>query len=113
MGLRAWLRRKGEFPPGLGVGVQKTVLSGELPAQVVAHDEGGFWLIGDGVNEPDPDTNMVLAHIGPVLEANPRLAELSDLPRGTEASWCEEGQHWHREPMRYLGDDEQYQPLGG
>ncbi len=109
--LRRLLNRS--FPRGLGVGVQTTVLAGELPARVVAHDEEGFWLIDDGVHEPDPETNMVLAHIGPVLELNPSVAQLADLPRGTEATWCDDGQHWHRQPLQYLGDDQQYQPLDG
>ena len=54
-------------------------------------------MLMDGHSEMDP-SNMVLTHIGHVLDVTPELHELADLPRSTEALWCEEG-HWHRGPL--------------
>jgi hypothetical protein len=40
-------------PPAV---VQRTVARGELPALVVVHDAEDYWLVGDGVGDPNlPD----------------------------------------------------------
>lgn len=36
------------FPETPGAVVQRTVLSGDLPARLVVHDSGNDWCVGDG-----------------------------------------------------------------
>jgi hypothetical protein len=44
----------GVFPEKLGAVVQRTVLDGHEPAREVVHADDGSWLVGDGVNDPNP-----------------------------------------------------------
>lgn len=104
-------RRRPGFPKGLPAVVQTTVLNGELPAFEVLHDDEGYWLVGDGVNDPNVEGAAVLAHMAHVVQHNPRVVEVADLPRGSCAQWCDDdGGHWHRGPLEYLGEDEEFQP---
>ncbi len=106
-----FFRRRSRFPKGLPVVVQTTVLNGELPAYEVLHDDEGGWLVADRVNDPNVEGAAVLAHMAHVLAHNPRLVDLADMPRGSRAEWCSnDGGHWHRGPLEYLGDDEDFEP---
>lgn len=85
------------------------MLDGTEPARDVLHDDEGHWLVGDGVNDPNTEGACVLAHMGHVLDVNPHVRALADMPRGTQAEWC--GEHWHRRPLGYLPDDEPFEPM--
>jgi hypothetical protein len=55
------------FPDNLGVVVQRTVLSGDLPALVVIHDADNDWVVGDGINDPNAPDACVVAHMSHVV----------------------------------------------
>jgi hypothetical protein len=71
---------------GVGAIVQRTVVNGEMPALVVVHDDEGDWLIGDGVNDPNEDDACDLFHLGHVLELDPSLMQVMDMPDGHMAT---------------------------
>lgn len=66
-----------QFPNELGVVIQRTVLSGELPAFLVIHDADNDWCVGDGVNDPNeqgasvvsPRSRMLLSGTHPWLNS--------------------------------------------
>jgi hypothetical protein len=43
-----WLFPVAAFPETLDAVVQRTVLSGDLPARLVVYDSGNDWCVGDG-----------------------------------------------------------------
>jgi hypothetical protein len=58
----------------------KTVLRGELPALAVAHTDDGLWLVADGVHHPDNADASQFVHLAHLVERDPTLRELADLP---------------------------------
>lgn len=72
----------GLFPQQLGALVQVTVLHGSEPAREVIHAPDGSWMIGDGVNDPNPPGASSIAHIAHVLSRNSSLASLATMPPG-------------------------------
>ena len=70
-------------PPDLAVITVAQVLRGALPILYVAHDEddGGWqFLTGEAVEVSD----AMVVGLGEIVEHDPSLAELADLPTG----WC-------------------------
>jgi hypothetical protein len=80
-----WPFPDGSFPGHLGAVVQRTVLSGELPARLVIHDDENDWCAGDDVNDPDVAGASVIAHMTHVLGTPPfvnwRPSRQDGLPR--------------------------------
>ena len=76
----------GSFPAHLGAVIQKTVLSGELPALLVIHDADNDWAVGDGVNDPNEPGASVVSHITHAIERNSSIATLADLPLGWQVA---------------------------
>ena len=93
------------FPPELGAVVQRTVLSGELPALEVIHSDDNSWLVGDGVNDPNEPGACAATHMLHVIERNSSVADLASLPLGhlavraaVGAPWTIERHEWAAEP---------------
>lgn len=70
------------FPDSLGAVVQRTVLSGELPALEVVHTPDGSWAVGDGVNDPNLPGASIATHIWHAIATNSSIATLATLPPG-------------------------------
>ena len=62
--------------------VQQTVLQGELPAREVVHATDGSWLVGDGVNDPNPPGASVATHLAHAIALNSSIAGLASMPPG-------------------------------
>jgi hypothetical protein len=61
------------------------VISGELPALIVIHDDENDWLIGDAVTDAgDPDASAI-CHVAHVVDLNPSVATTASLPCGYAA----------------------------
>jgi hypothetical protein len=84
----------GAFPSNLGALIQRTVLNGVEPAREVIHAEDGSWLVGDGINDPNPPGASVVAHMSHVIERNSSVAGLADLPVGHIATRTHPGDPW-------------------
>ena len=100
-----WPFPDGEFPEDLGAVVQRTVLDGKLPALLVAHSAEGDWMVGDGVNDPSEPGATVATHMQHVVELDPSIGPLADLPPGRRADREDAGQPWVETDFRY--EDEQ------
>jgi hypothetical protein len=96
-----WPFPGGSFPGDLGAVVQRTVLSGELPARLVIHDDENYWCVGDDVNDPDAGGASVVAHMMHVLARDSSVSELASLPPGWAAVRAGPGQPWERFPHQY------------
>lgn len=88
----------GAFPRALGAVVQQTVLSGAEPAREVVHAEDGSWMVGDDLHDPNEPGASVATHIWHVIERDPAIAELADLPPGHMARRPAPGEPWVIEP---------------
>ncbi|MFJ8476432.1 hypothetical protein [Kitasatospora sp. NPDC094011] len=95
-----WPFEKAEFPPNLGAVVQWTVADGDLPALFVGHTEANSWLVGDGVNDPNPAGACAAMCIWAAIEHNSSMRELADLPVGWAAERDAPGAPWHRIPFQ-------------
>ena len=82
-----------------------TVLRGELPALVVSHTDDGLWLVADGIHEPDDSDALRLVHLGHLVDQDPTLRELADLPRGVQAVRDSVGGPWVREPFVWADEE--------
>jgi hypothetical protein len=83
----------------------KTVLRGELPALAVAHTDDGLWLVADGVHHPDNADASQFVHLAHLVERDPTLRELADLPRGVQALRASVSGPWVRQPFE-LADEQ-------
>src|SRR5436190_24392503 len=91
-------RRPFNQPPNLAVITLHRILRGEAPILHVSHDEGdGGWQFLDG--SPAPDINdAAVVGLHTVIELDPTLLELADLPVAWTA-WRERAdQPWKRHP---------------
>ncbi|WP_143078940.1 hypothetical protein [Nonomuraea pusilla] len=89
------------FPPSLGAVVQRTVISGELPALIVIHDDENDWLIGDDVTDAsDPDASAI-CHVAHVVDLDPSVAETASLPCGYAARRTSKEEPWVIEEWYY------------
>jgi hypothetical protein len=77
---------------------QKQIVHDGLPVLLVAHDEDdGYWQFLDG-SERLEATDGVMVTLGSMVERDPTLADLADLPLGWLA-WREKvGGPWYRVP---------------
>ncbi|MFI6458524.1 hypothetical protein ACIBF6_44135 [Streptosporangium amethystogenes] len=96
----------GKFPPELGVVVQRTVSSGELPALVVIHDDENDWLIGDGVTNASDPAALALSHVQHVVDRDPTVADIATMPCGYAARRPSRSAPWVIEEWRYEDEDE-------
>ncbi|MCX7058120.1 MAG: hypothetical protein WCH32_11370 [Pseudomonadota bacterium] len=89
-----WPFKEPEFSDAL---TTVPVLEGEAPILLVSHDaDDGMWQVLCGTtNEPEDGR---LTCLGCLLELDPTLAEIADLPRGWEAYREAVGAPWAREP---------------
>jgi len=73
------------------------VLEDDAPILLVSHDaDDGMWQVLCGTtNEPEDGR---LTCLGCLLELDPTLADIADLPRGWEAYRDAVGEPWQREP---------------
>ena len=73
------------------------VLEGRLPVILVAHDsDDGMWQFLCGTSRESKDARII--GLGEMLEIDPSLAEIADLPVGWTARRNAPGQKWHRQP---------------
>ena len=75
--------------------VSRTVHEALEPIRVVMHFQDGDWSFLDGEGPYDSDS-MVLVHLEHVLERDPNVVDLMDLPRGFEAYRETIDQRWER-----------------
>lgn len=74
----------------------RSVMSGEAPIRLVSHDaDDGSWQFLPGTEVLPEDAVVVALHR--VVELDPTVAELADLPRGFHAERAERGSPWRRE----------------
>jgi len=70
----------------------------EAPVLYAVHDDGdGCWQFTDG-EEPEED-DVILVCLEHVIESDPSLVELADLPRGWHAWRDTPLDPWEREPI--------------
>lgn len=80
------------------------VLEGDAPILLVSHDaDDGMWQILCGTTNEPADGR--LSCLGCLLELDPTLAQIADLPRGWEAFREAVGGPWSREPSLPFEDD--------
>ncbi|MGW3351620.1 hypothetical protein ACWDA3_50700 [Nonomuraea rubra] len=95
----------GEFPLGLGAVVQRTVISGEMPALIVIHDDENDWLIGDDITDAsDPDASAI-CHVAHIIDLDPTVAETASLPCGYAARRASKEAPWVLEEWHYEEDE--------
>jgi len=92
---------RGVLPGDLGAVIRRTVLSGELPAWLVIHEDETDWCVGDDVNDPDVPGASVIAHMTHVLARGSSVPELASFPPGWAAARTGTGQPWERLPHQY------------
>ena len=92
------------FPPQLGAVVQRTVINGQEPAREVIHTDDNSWLVGDGLNDPNPPGAAIAFHLSHLLEADPTLEELATLPLGCVATRSGLGQPWAIGPHTWASE---------
>jgi hypothetical protein len=83
-----------EFPHQLGAVVQRTVLDGLEPAREVIHAPDGSWLVGDGVNDPNPGGASIATHIWHAISRNSSIRSLASMPPGHIAQRENPGEPW-------------------
>ena len=81
-------------PPETGVVTTQPVLDGAR-VRDVHHDQDGDWQVLCGTTLATEDARIV--HLAPLVELDPSLASLADLPRGWWAGRCDH-HRWHRRP---------------
>jgi hypothetical protein len=84
-------------PPDTAVFTTQPVLDGARVRDVF-HDQDGDWQVLCGTTLAAEDGRIV--HFAHLVEQDPSLASLADLPRGWWAGRCEDPDHleWHRRP---------------
>lgn len=86
-----------EFPAAATAYSTVDVLAGRRPILLVVHESNGDWQFLDGgvANVADG----VAVHLGHIVEAQPALHALADLPRGWAAERSSEADEWQRCPL--------------
>jgi hypothetical protein len=96
-----------DFPfdesPNVAVMTTRPVMSGaSWIANVFHHEDDGGWQF-HGVEDPDMDAAMIVA-LKSVLDLDPSIAEVADLPLGWQAWRRGPNEPWQRIPAR--GEDD-------
>jgi hypothetical protein len=99
-----WPYPGSQFPAHLGIVIQRTVIDGEEPARSIVHDEDGDWLASDGVNDPNQPNAAIVVCMHHLIDLDPSIAQLANMPRGTEAWREDEDDPWTIDKHTY--DDE-------
>lgn len=89
---RSWPFHEGK---NRAVFTTKPVLWEKAPILLVVHDADGDWQFLCGTTNATADGQIV--RLGTILQHDPTLAEVADLPVGWEACREEVGGAWHRE----------------
>ena len=85
-------------PPNVATISLRDIMEGRRPILIVTHDvDDGMWQFLDGRDAPNSDDGVVLS-LDCVLELDPSIAELADLPLGWRAWRDDVQQAWQREP---------------
>ena len=101
-----------DFPPGwkfkeaahTGVYSTKTIAADEEPIMRVFHDHDGSWQF-HGAGESSPETAVLLC-LHCIVESDPSIARIADLPVGW-AAWRDGiSSAWQREPYERSDEDE-------
>jgi hypothetical protein len=87
-----------EAPSELGILTSRPVAEGTEPVRVVVHDHEGDWQFVCGTTNHASDAMIV--GVNHILDLDPTLEELLDLPRGTRAFREEPGDPWRHEPYK-------------
>jgi hypothetical protein len=84
-------------PPDTGVFTTQPVLDGAR-IEDVFHDQNGDWQFLCGTTTAAEDGRIV--HLAHLVEEDPSIRGLADLPRGWRARRCDDADHygWHRGP---------------
>lgn len=96
----------GRFPDDLGAVIQKTVLTGEMPALEVVHAPDGSWAVSDGVNDPNLPGVCEVGHIDHVVSWNSSVAGLATMPPGHIAQRTGPGEPWRIKILEGWDDEE-------
>jgi hypothetical protein len=100
-----WPYPGNQFPEGVGVVIQRTVIDGQQPALSVVHDEDGDWLAWDGINDPNVPDAAILVCMHHLVDLDPSVAELATMPPGTEAWRDNATDPWTIEEHSYEDDE--------
>ncbi len=94
-----------EDPPNVATFTLRDIIDGKRPILFVTHDDDdGSWQFTDGRQAPDPK-DAALVGLGCVLDLDPSIAELADLPIGWWAWRDSVDEPWQREPATRRDDD--------
>jgi hypothetical protein len=74
----------------------RPVLQGGHPILLVTHDRNGDWQFLCGTTNRSEDGQVV--SLAAILERDPTVAEVADLPEGSQAQREQKGAPWKREP---------------
>ena len=86
-------------PPNTASITTVNVLERRLPIMLVTHDAAdGMWQFLCGTTNDDADGRVV--GLATVLDLDPSVGELSDLPLGWRAWRTDPTGHWQRAPSR-------------
>ena len=99
-GPRAWPFPDGRDAPVLTLSRIVDAWPGE-PVRVVARDADGDWQFLDG--NPIDQEEATITELGEVIDRDPTLLEVADLPMGWEARRAGPGEPWTRGAMPDLG----------
>ena len=88
-----------ESPNGLVITTRKVMEQG-WPILLVTHDaeEPRGWQFVNGHGDTDDNTNGIPVHVEHVIERDPSVVELADLPSGWQAWRDSEESPWVRQP---------------
>jgi hypothetical protein len=94
-------RKKSDWPfddpPDVAIISLRDIMERKRPILYVAHDsEDGMWQFTDGRDDPQA-SDAVFLLLEEVIEIDPTIAELADLPLGWSAWRDNARQKWQRE----------------
>jgi len=89
-----WPFADGQFPRHLGATIMRSIFSGDRPALQVLHSPDNDWAVADGIDDPNADEDLTVAHLWHVIERDPTLRELASLLPGHVADREAVGEPW-------------------
>lgn len=94
-----WVIEPIAVPEELGVLTSRLVVDGTEPVRIVIHHHDGDWQFVCGTTKRASDAMIV--GVNHLLDIDPTLEGLLDLPRGTKAFREQPGDPWQHEPYRF------------